>query len=109
MTSKSNRGRPSTAQQKIKAKNAKEATEQAATREDEPIGLENDMESESDMAIPQDAKTEEAPLASPEQEHGAETAYHCLNCQSPVSRTDVRCPVCELKLQWEYMDVAETT
>jgi hypothetical protein len=106
MTSKSNRGRPSTAQQKIKAQNAKEAESEAANRADETIGLENDMDSEPDMAIPQDDTTNQTPDSPPEQEA---TAYHCLNCKSPVSRSDVRCPVCELKLQWEYMDVTETT
>ena len=27
-------------------------------------------------------------------------AYHCLNCDSPVSQDDPRCPTCEIRLEW---------
>jgi hypothetical protein len=111
MTQKSPRGRPSTAQQKIKAKNAKEAEQEAANRAEEPIGLENDMDSEQHPEIHQiDATAQPTDESEPQEaaRPDEETAYHCLNCKSPVSRTDVRCPVCELKLQWEYMDVTAT-
>ena len=46
------------------------------------------------IADPQPALSPTPPIPEPD-------TYHCQTCSTPIVRSDTRCPLCEIRLDWQ--------